>query len=138
MGLGLPGKDQFFSLDNAAGSPQDISSKITDIQVPTEWDLEDTTTLGDTGHENTPTLSNGSISLTLIWDTTLEAHLGALQGLSATSTYVYAPNGNTTGKRRITGDCRLQNYQVGSPVGGVVQATATLQFDGGYTREAVP
>lgn len=134
MGQGIAGRTQTLSLDDSGGSPVDLSQYITDISAPTEFGLEDTTTLGDTGHEFTPTLSNGTISVTLIWNATVDAHFAGLMGLSATSTFTYGPNGTTGGNRKVTGECRVQNYQIGAAVAGVVTATATLQIDGAITR----
>lgn len=132
--MATAGKSQYFSLDTAAPSLTDISAKITDLQVPTEFGLEDSTTLGDSGHEFTPTLSNGTISLTIVWDATIDAHIAGIIGLAATQTFEYGPAGNTGGLRKITGECRVQNYQVGAAVAGIVMASVTLQIDGAITR----
>lgn len=132
--MAIPGKNQFFSLDDSGGTPVDLSAYLTGVDLSREFGLEDSTTLGDTGHEFTPTLSNGTINIPFFFHATLEAHMAGLFGLAATSTFAYGPDTNTAGKRKVTGECRLQSIQTGGEVAGLVQGTVTLQIDGAISH----
>lgn len=119
----------------------DLSTFLSDVQVAGEMGLEDSTTLGDTGHEFTPTIENGTLSLTGFFSggsgeeyAILTAALGSANGEVVT----YFPAGYATiGNRASLFKTRSQNYQVGGAVAGLVGIAATLQTDGGFDHGVV-
>jgi hypothetical protein len=112
-----------------------LSGFLSDSSVAAEQDLEDTTTYGDTGHEFTPTLKNGTINFSGIWrgdtgepDPILSAAMGSLPGEPVS----WFPAGFATiGNRAWLAKTRAQSFQPGGSVAGVVLFAYAAQCDGG-------
>jgi hypothetical protein len=133
--MSLAGKGQYFGLDNSGGALQNLSTYALDIKINEGVGLERSETLGDSAEETTPTLTNGQISITFEYNSTMLTHLHNLKGLAATSTFSYGEDGNGSSKPRTTGECRLQTYERGGAVAGLVTGTATFLIDGTVTHD---
>ena len=128
------GKDSVFKLDNAGGALTDISAFVNSVDFPETADVAETTTLGDSSKSYIVGLKDATISLAGLYDSTLDAILGAVVGQSATLSYEYSPEGTGSGKIKYTGECILTSYSQSSPVGDVVGFSADLQVSGDVTR----
>jgi len=60
-------------------------------------------------------------------------HMTGLYGKAATSTFEYGPQGNASGKRRVTGECRLESLET-SFSDDLVQWAASLVTDDALTE----
>ncbi len=129
----VAGKNSVFKLDNSGGSITDLSSYITDVSVDFGDDTAETTAYGDTSKEYILTLADGSLSVTALFDATLLAHLGAVRGSSSTLSYEFYPDGTTSGKPKINGECILTSMSPGSSVGGTATLNFALQCSGAQT-----
>lgn len=112
-----------------------LSLNISNTDVAIASDLEDSTTYGDTGHEFTPTLLNGTISMSLFFsavagesDPVLVAALATSNGQPLT----FFPTGfDANSKRAALALTRASGYQVGGAVAGLVVSSYNAQSDGG-------
>jgi hypothetical protein len=112
----------------------DISAFVNNVDFPETADVAETTTLGDSSKSYIVGLKDATISISGLWDSTLDAILGVVVGQSATLSYEYSPEGTGSGKIKYTGECILTSYSQSSPVGDVVGFSADLQVSGDVTR----
>lgn len=129
-----PGHLQKFQLDNAAGTLVDLSTYINSVGYPREVNALETTTLGKTAKTYIVGLSDGTVSIGGPWDATLDAHMAGIFGVTATKTYEYGPQGNSTGEVKYTGEAILTSYEVSGEVDGVVEWSGELQLSDAQTR----
>ena len=128
------GKSSVFKLDNASGSLTDISSYVNNVDFPETADVAETSVLGASAKSYIVGLKDSSISLSGLFDATLDAIAGAVVGQSATLSFEYSPEGTASGKVKYTGEAIMTNYSLSSPVGDVVAWSADLQVSGAVTR----
>lgn len=128
------GKDSVFKLDNSSGSLTDISTYVNSVDFPETADVAETTTLGDGSKSYIVGLKDATISISGLWDSTLDGILGAVVGQTATLSFEYSPEGTTGGNIKYTGECIVTSYSQSSPVGDVVGFSADMQVSGDVTR----
>jgi predicted secreted protein len=128
------GKSSVFKLDNASGSLTDISAFVNNVDFPETADVAETSVLGASNKTYIVGLKDATISLSGLFDATVDAILGAVVGQTATLSYEYSPEGTGSGKVKYTGEAILTNYNLSSPVGDVVAYSADLQCSGAVTR----
>ena len=128
------GKSSVFKLDNASGSLTDISAFVNNVDFPETADVAETSVLGASNKTYIVGLKDATISLSGLFDATVDAILGAVVGQTATLSYEYSPEGTGSGKIKYTGEAILTNYALSSPVGDVVAYSADLQCSGAVTR----
>jgi hypothetical protein len=128
------GKDSVFKLDNSGGTLTDISSYVNSVDFPETADVAETTVLGDGNKTYIVGLKDATLSISGLWDSTLDGILGAVVGQSATLSFEYSPEGTTGGNVKYTGECILTSYAQSSPVGDVVGYSADFQVTGAVTR----
>ena len=91
------GKDSVFKLDNSGGALTDISTYVNSVDFPETADVAETTTLGDGSKSYIVGLKDATLSISGLWDSTLDGILGAVVGQSATLSFEYSPEGTTGG-----------------------------------------
>tara|TARA_A100001388_G_C28769100_1_gene502703 strand:- start:1853 stop:2263 length:411 start_codon:yes stop_codon:yes gene_type:complete len=128
------GKSSVFKLDNASGSLTDISAFVNNVDFPETADVAETSVLGASNKTYIVGLKDATISLSGLFDATVDAILGAVVGQTATLSYEYSPEGTGSGAVKYTGEAILTNYALSSPVGDVVAYSADLQCSGAVTR----
>ena len=128
------GKSSVFKLDNASGSLTDISAFVNNVDFPETADVAETSVLGASNKTYIVGLKDATISISGLFDATVDAILGAVVGQTATLSYEYSPEGTASGKIKYTGEAILTNYALSSPVGDVVAYSADLQCSGAVTR----
>ena len=128
------GKSSVFKLYNASGSLTDISAFVNNVDFPETADVAETSVLGASNKTYIVGLKDATISLSGLFDATVDAILGAVVGQTATLSYEYSPEGTASGKVKYTGEAILTNYALSSPVGDVVAYSADLQCSGAVTR----
>ena len=128
------GKSSTFKLDNASGSLTDISAFVNNVDFPETADVAETSVLGASNKTYIVGLKDATISISGLFDATVDAILGAVVGQTATLSYEYSPEGTASGKVKYTGEAILTNYALSSPVGDVVAYSADLQCSGAVTR----
>lgn len=130
------GKDSVIKLDNSSGTLTDISSYVNNVDFPETADVAETTTLGAGNKTYIVGLKDATMSITGLWDSALDAILGAVVGQAATLSFEYSPEGTGAGAIKYSGECILTSYAQSSPVGDVVAYSADFQVTGAVTRGA--
>lgn len=126
------------SLDNSSGSPVDLSSYAKDVTLSPEIMSHLITTFGMTAQKKTVGLKDSKFSVTFVADPTLTLHLNNLYvaqtpGSATTWTFVYGPNGSTSGFQRITVECFLQSFPIESKVDAERTIVASFEGSGSMT-----
>ena len=126
------GKSTNFSLDDTGGTSRDISDVLVSVDFPEIVETGETTAFGATSKSYIVGLRDATISVSGIWDSTVDGYIIGTE--PATRTFIFGPAGSTSGYVKYTGECILTNYSVSSPVGDVVTFSLDLQCTGGVTR----
>jgi hypothetical protein len=126
------GKSTNFSLDDTGGTSRDISNVLVSVDFPEIVETAETTAFGATSKSYIVGLRDATISVSGIWDSTVDGYIIGTE--PATRTFIFGPAGSTSGYVKYTGECILTNYSVSSPVGDVVTFSLDLQCTGGVTR----
>ncbi len=127
------GKSTVFKIDNSGGTLTDISAYCNNVDFPREVDTPETTVFGVDDRTYIVGLRTGTISVSGLWDATLDGVLGPIVG-SGLVTFEYGPQGAASGEVRYTGECILTSYSQSSPVDGVATWTADFQVTAAVTR----
>ena len=126
------GKATHFELDDTGGTRRDVSNVLVSVDFPEIVETAETTAFGATSKSYIVGLRDATISVSGIWDSTVDGYIIGTE--PATRTFIFGPAGNTSGYVKYTGECILTNYSVSSPVGAVVTFSLDLQCTGGVTR----
>lgn len=132
------GKDAFFALDNSSGTLTDISNTVNEVTLPREIETAETTAFGDDDKTYIVGLGDATISVSGMFDATVNTHInGLITGLKAgtptTATYRYGPSGCVSGAPFLQGEALVTSYEIGSPVGDVVTYSLELQCTASVT-----
>lgn len=132
------GKDIDFQLDDSAGTIRAVKGYLNTVTgLPGGRGLSETTAFGDQGTRNIPGLFNGTFSVAGHFDSTasvgIATVLNSLRSATSTASFIYGPEGSTTGKVKYTGECWLTELTADASVSDRVPIAATFQIDGVVT-----
>lgn len=103
------GKDQYLKLGTTV-----VSGSMNSIDVDLGGSASDSTGMGATDEESIPGLGSGAISAGGFYDSTGAATLLAMENTIVT--FEYGPEGNGSGKPKISGSCLVTSVKVGGAV----------------------
>ena len=126
------GKSTDFAIDDTGGSSRNISNTLTDVAFPQTIDTAETTAFGSSNKSYIVGLKDTTISVTGLWDATVDGYLSGTE--PASRSFIFGPAGSTGGNVKYTGEAIMTNYSQGNPVGDVVTFTADFQVTGAVTR----
>lgn len=134
-----PGHLGFFALDNAAGSPTNLSGYTDDAGVPQSREMLETSVFGTASKQYIAGLAGGdTISIKGPYDVALHSHLGSLLAAqdagTASHSFLWGPGGSVAAQAKISGECLVANYAPTGSVGGRAEWAATLQITGAVTN----
>lgn len=134
----IHGKDAAFKLDNAAGSLTDISNTLNEVTLPRSIETAETTAFGNDDKTYIVGLGDATISVSGMFDATVNTHLNAAvaalkAGTLATASFEYGPAGSASSAPKLSGEALITSYEIGSPVGDVVTYSLELQVTGAIT-----
>ena len=113
----------------------DLSSYFNDASVSRSVETAETTAFGATAKAYITGLTDGTISLSGMFDgaaNAIDAEMTDVFGSNDGSVISISPSGVTTiGTRMISATGKLTSYEVSAPVGDVVAANAEFQADAG-------
>lgn len=110
-----------------------LSCFLTQVGQDVSVDAQETTVLCDEAKTYLPTLVDGSLSLSGLFDGTprgIHDMLKAKKGLHDAEPYTFAPAGLQAGQPVDMAQMLQMSYQVGAAVAGIVQVTAGGQVTG--------
>lgn len=141
--MSITGKDSYFGVEDSAGTTmRNLTPYLNSIDFNQENDTHDDTTMGAEGHTFRAGLTNGSITISGVWDKTAvtgaNTVLQSLVGLETTVGFEYGPEGNTAGMVKKSGECVLSSYAESAPVADLVTFTASFQISGSVTAGVFP
>ncbi len=123
------GADAVFLLDSAT-----LSDFIDTVTITESADSLDITTFGNNGHRKRGGLTNGTIAIGGVYDTTTAGPHDDIKPLIGTVvSFAWRPEGTGTGLPAVTGNVLVQNYVESAPVADIVRWTAALEIDGDVT-----
>lgn len=112
----------------------DISTYLDTVTFTQSGDVLDITTFGNTGHVKRGGLTDGSIAIGGVYDTTTSGPNDVLKPLLNTVVaFDWRPEGTGAGKPKRTGNVLVSEYVDSSPVADIVRWTATLEISGAVT-----
>ncbi len=131
------GKLATLALDDGTGASQLVSGDISDSTLTFGADTPENTAYGDPAHSfQTGGLLTEGLSLNGWFNDTattgLETILSGI-GSGGSTRYIVHPAGSTAGYRKWTACAVLQNFELGIPVGDMVNVTATFVIRAGST-----
>ncbi len=126
------GKSTDFALDDTGGTSRNISDTLTDVSFPQTIDTAETTAFGSSNKSYIVGLKDTTISVSGIWDATVDGYISGTE--PASRSFIYGPAGSTSGNVKYTGEAIMTNYSVSNPVGDVVTFSMDLQVTGAVTR----
>ena len=126
------GKSTDFALDDAGGTSRNLSNTLTSVDFPETISTGLTTAFGSSNDSYVVGIKNTTISVSGIWDATVDGYLTGTE--PASRSFIYGPAGTTGGNVKYTGEAILTNYSISNPVGDVVTFSVDLQVTGAVTR----
>ena len=126
------GKSTDFAIDDTGGKSRNISDTLTDVSFPQTIDTAETTAFGSSNKSYIVGLKDTTISVSGIWDATVDGYLSGTE--PASRSFIFGPAGTTGGNVKYTGEAIMTNYSQSNPVGDVVSFTADFQVTGSVTR----
>lgn len=116
-----------------------LTDFIDDITFTDSADSLDITTFGNNGHRKRGGLTDGTIAIGGVYDTTVNGPHDVVAPLLGTiATFTWRPEGTGTGLPQVTGSVLVQNFVESSPVAEIVRWTAALEIDGDTTYANQP
>lgn len=123
------GADAVFKLNST-----DLTAYIDTVTATESADSLDVTTFGNNGHRKRGGLTDGSIAIGGVYDTTTGGPHDVIKPLIGTVvTFEWQPEGTGSGLPKVTGSVLVQNYVESSPVADIVRWTCALEIDGDVT-----
>jgi predicted secreted protein len=126
------GKSTDFALDDTGGTSRSLANTLTDVSFPQTIDTAETTAFGASNKSYIVGLKDTTISVSGIWDATVDGYISGTE--PASRSFIYGPAGSTGGNVKYTGEAICTNYSVSNPVGDVVTYSVDLQVTGAVTR----
>ena len=132
------GKDAVFSLDDSGGTLRDVTIHLNQVTgLPGARALSEVTAFTDGGTKSIPGLANVTFSIAGHFDATATTGiftvLNGLRTATATASFAYGPEGSTTGRVKMSGECWLTELTVDASVSDRVPIAASFQVDGTVT-----
>lgn len=112
----------------------DITDFVDTVTFTDSADSLDVTTFGNDGHRKRGGLTDGTVAIGGVYDTTVNGPHDVVAPLVGTNVALaWRPEGTGSGKPAVTGTVLVQNYVESSPVADIVRWTANLEVDGNLT-----
>lgn len=132
------GKSTVVSIDNAAGSLQNLSAYCNESSFPTEVEASEVTVYGNGNKQYIPGLADSTFSCGGPFDPVLNTHMngirtGQIAGTVESVTIQWSPAGSGSGAPLYSGEGILTSYEPSSSVGDPNSWSAEFQMTGAIT-----
>jgi hypothetical protein len=113
----------------------DLSAFINSVEVKRKADDHDTTTLGDTAHEYSGGLTDGTITIKGIYDAgaTTTPRVTVQGALGTVVAWTHQAAGTLSAKPQMTGNGLVTSYEESAPVDDMVTWSAEYKISGPVT-----
>lgn len=132
------GKGGVFKVDDSAGVLQTLTTYVDQWSISNSVDMAETTTMGSEAKTYLSGQSDATISVSGFFDSTASTGphvvLFGLIGKETSSTFELGPEGGTSGKVKVTGECFLTGYEITVAGGDASKFTADFQATGAITN----
>lgn len=118
-------------VDDSSGTPRDISNDVTNLSVNTSQGLIDVTGMDKAAMERLVGLSDGSFSLSGVFNPGSNMSHAVFSNTAGTRTVVYYIGGKSGGNPTLTMECRIASYNLSRGNDGSLTWTADLQLCNG-------
>ena len=126
------GKSTDFELDDTGGTSRSLSNVLTSVDFPETIDTAESTAFGSTSKSYLVGLRDATISVSGLWDATVDGYIIGTE--PASRTFIFGPAGSTGGNVKYTGECIVTSYAISNPVADAVSFSLDLQVTGDVTR----
>lgn len=136
----IHGKSSFFSIDNAAGTPVDVSAFLDEVSLSRDIETAETTTFGNNSKTYITGLTDATVSISGKFDatgaSTIDPVLSGILGQAATVSWLYRVSSAVVGvgNPQYQGEGIVTSYEVSGSVGDAVTFSAEIQVTGAITR----
>jgi hypothetical protein len=127
------GKSADFQIDDTAGTIRVISDVLNSIDFPETVETAETTAFGNTAKTYIVGLTDSSLSISGMWDSTVDGYING-GAEPASRSFVYGPAGSGSGAVKYSGECIRTSYDKGVAVGDVIPFSVNFQVTGAVTR----
>lgn len=133
------GRNARFDLDDSTNTLRNISTYLEDVTFSPSADTAETSAIGSTAKTYVAGLTDGTISLSGMFDPTADGYLQGILGNDSITggglpDWEYHPHGTGSGNIKYSGKGILTSYEVSAGVGDMVSFTAEIQISGAVTR----
>ena len=136
MGTSVKAKNAYLAI-GAPAAEVAVQAHMTDISPSRGVSSEDTTTYGQDWESSVPTLKNGAISGSGIWNATIHNILAPLLGVEGKS-IIFGPEGNGAGKIKESCLGYLSKYDRKTNAKGIVTFDWEITPEGAITDGVFP
>src|SRR5690242_12708636 len=116
------GGNQVFKFTDSGATLRDVTDWFTDLKLPEDIGLADTTTLGHTAKTVIPTIEDPKISGAGKWDATINTYVTGIKRLVKAAEYY--PMGTGSGNPKAAFNIVVSNFERG----GSVTSEMTFSF----------
>ena len=95
------GKSTDFELDDTGGTSRSLSNVLTSVDFPETIDTAESTAFGSTSKSYLVGLRDSTISVSGLWDATVDGYIIGTE--PASRTFIFGPAGSTGGYVKYTG-----------------------------------
>lgn len=127
------GKLTHFEIADSGDVSRDISTVLRDVSLARVIDSAETTAFKSTVKTYVIGIPGATFSVSGMFDLTVDGYFNGISGLEAARAFIYGPEGNAAGRRRISGDAYLTNYSISGSVSDMVSFQADFQVTGDIT-----
>jgi hypothetical protein len=132
------GKNAYIQIDNSAGTLTSLTSISNEVSYSQSIETAETSVFGTSAKTYITGQNDATISISGLFDATsasvIEGTIDALiAGTNASASLVFGPEGNGTGKKKISCETIVTSYEISASVGDVVSLSVELQRTGAST-----
>jgi hypothetical protein len=131
------GKNTYFAIEDSGDVSRDISTVLRDVSLGRQIDTAETTAFQSTNKSYVIGIPGSSFNVSGMFDLTVDGYFMGIMGLEDARAFIYRPEGNTSGRREITGSAYLSSYNISGSVSDMVSFTADFTVTGAVTVTTV-
>ena len=125
------GLGDYLAVDDSAGTARDISNDVTNVEFTNAQNLLETTGLDKSAMERIIGLSDGSVSISGIFNPAANKSHAVFKTRTGTRTVTYAVGGNDSTNPELNMEMLIDSYNVSRGTDGSVTWSADLSLQDG-------